>query len=173
MRFLDYFYRARRKSASVAKDRLLKERFKDLSSLNDPDIRFQMMWSDPSTADVIPADLQDKSARFAFGRMQFKAFLQRIGATTMIRGHEKVVSGFAKTYDEENAKLMTLFSSGGKDNADLPTTSTYREVTPMALTITWKDGETEVTPWAPEYASYNDPARNDFFKVPPEIEHRA
>jgi hypothetical protein len=157
----------------IAKDRLLKERFKDLSSLNDPDIRFQMMWSDPSTADVIPADLQDKSARFAFGRMQFKAFLQRIGATTMIRGHEKVVAGFAKTYDEENAKLMTLFSSGGKDNADLPSTSTYREVTPMALSITWKDGETEVTPWAPEYASYNDPARNDFFKVPPEIEHRA
>lgn len=156
----------------IPKDRLIKERYKDLSSLNDSDIRFQMMWSDPSTADVIPADLQDKASRFAFGRMQFKAFMQRVGATTMVRGHEKVIPGFAKTYDEENAKLMTLFSSGGKDNADLPETSTYREVTPMALTITWKDGETEVTPWAPEYASYNDPARNDFFKVPPELEHR-
>jgi hypothetical protein len=53
----------------IAKDRLLKERWKDLSTLNDPDVRFQMMWSDPSTADVIPADLQDQASRFAFGRM--------------------------------------------------------------------------------------------------------
>ena len=40
--------------------------------LNDPDIRFQMMWSDPSTADVIPAELQEQSARFPFGKLQFQ-----------------------------------------------------------------------------------------------------
>src|SRR6478735_10177326 len=38
----------------IPKDRLVKERWTDLSALNDPDIRFQMMWSDPSTAEVIP-----------------------------------------------------------------------------------------------------------------------
>ncbi len=157
----------------IAKDRLLKERYKDLSSLNDADIRFQMMWSDPSTADVIPADLQDKSARFAFGRMQFRAFMQKVGCTTMIRGHEKVLPGFQLSYDDPEAKLITLFSSGGQNNADLPETSTYREVTPMVLSIVWANGEAAITPWAPEYASYNDPARNDFFKVPPEIEHKA
>ncbi|MGH7285358.1 MAG: metallophosphoesterase, partial [Polyangiaceae bacterium] len=32
----------------IPRDRLIKERYKDLSSLNDADIRFQMMWSDPS-----------------------------------------------------------------------------------------------------------------------------
>ena len=156
----------------IAKDRLLKERFTDLASLNDPDIRFQMLWSDPSTADVIPADLQDKASRFAFGRMQFRAFMQRIGAHMLIRGHEKVLSGFAKTYDDDQAKLFTLFSSGGTSNLDLPADSSYRDVTPMALTIEHGPERTKVLPWAPDYTSYNDPERNAFFRVPPEIEHR-
>ena len=157
----------------IAKDRLLKERYKDLSSLNDEDIRFQMMWSDPSAADVIPADLQDKASRFMFGRMQFKAFMQKVGTTTMIRGHEKVNAGYHVQYDDDRARLVTLFSSGGIDNADLPAESTYRSVTPMALTITHDGTESRITPWAPHYGSYNDPERNAFFKLPPEIEHRA
>jgi hypothetical protein len=157
----------------IAKDRLLKERFKDLASLNDNDIRFQMMWSDPSTADVIPADLQDAASRFAFGRMQFRAFMQKIGCHTMVRGHEKVESGFVRTYDDEHFKLFTLFSAGGEDNADLPSDSSYRAVTPMALTITHGPNGTSVVPWAPDYKTYNDPARNAFFKMPPEIEFRA
>jgi hypothetical protein len=157
----------------IPKDRLVKERWKDLSTLNDPDIRFQMMWSDPSKADVIPADLQDKSSRFAFGRLQFKAFLQRIGQKMLIRGHEKVNDGFHMSYDDEGARLVTLFSSGGVDNADLPDTSSYRTVTPMALTIAHDDNGTALKPWAPDYKAYNDPERNGFFKVPPEIPLRA
>lgn len=159
----------------IPKDRLVKERWQDLSTLNDPDVRFQMMWSDPSQADVIPADLQDQAARFAFGRMQFRAFMQRVGAHTMIRGHEKINEGFAPAYDDDGgARLFTLFSAGGKDNGDLPATSTYRDVTPMALSITYDDaGAATLTPWTPDWASYNDPERNAFFKVPPEIEHRA
>ncbi len=155
----------------LPKDRLLKERWKDLSSLNDPDLRFQMMWSDPSTADVIPADLQDQASRFAFGRMQFRAFMQRVGSRTMIRGHEKVLSGFESVYgDEDHARLFTLFSAGGNENGDLPVESTYRAVTPMALTIKREgDGDVHVTPWVPDWRSYNDPERNAFFKLPPEI----
>jgi hypothetical protein len=30
-----------------------------------------------------------------------------------------------------------------------------------------------MTPWAPDWASYNDPERNAFFKVAPEIPQRA
>ena len=163
----------------IPKDRLVKERWKDLSSLNDADMRFQMMWSDPSTADVIPADLQDQASRFAFGRMQFRAFMQRLGSHTMVRGHEKVLPGFATSYDDDDhARLFTLFSAGGKDNADLPAQSTYRDVTPMALTILCdgregSPGNLKITPWAPDWASYNDPQRNAFFKVAPEIPMRA
>ncbi|MBX3192001.1 MAG: serine/threonine protein phosphatase [Labilithrix sp.] len=160
----------------IPKDRLIKERWKDLSSLQDPDIRFQMMWSDPSSADVIPADLQDQASRFAFGRMQFRAFMQRIGAHTMVRGHEKVLSGFETTYaDDDHARVLTLFSAGGRDNGDLPAESAYRDVTPMALTITNdpSGAGSKVTPWSPDWSSYNDPARNAFFKVAPEIPHRA
>lgn len=158
----------------IPKDRIVKERWKDLSTLNDEEIRFQMMWSDPSSADVIPADLQDQAARFAFGRMQFRAFMQRIGAHTMLRGHEKVLPGFVASYDDDGGpRVFTLFSSGGADNADLPKESTYRDVTPMALTIAFDGGGAALTPWSPDWASYNDPERNAFFKVAPEIEHRA
>jgi uncharacterized tellurite resistance protein B-like protein len=158
--------------AGIPKDRLLKERYKDLSSLNDSDIRFQMLWSDPSTADVIPADLQDKSSRFAFGKLQFKAFMQKLGCHTMVRGHEKVNEGFVRSYDDPHAQLFTLFSSGGSDNEDLPADSSYRSVKPMALTILHGPDGTTFTPWSPDYRTYNDPERNAFFKVAPEIEHR-
>lgn len=159
----------------IPRDRIMKERWKDLSALNDPDIRFQMMWSDPSSADVIPADLQDQAARFAFGRMQFRAFMQRVGCHTMIRGHEKVLAGFQASYDDDShARCFTLFSAGGQDNGDLPSTSTYRDVKPMALTLSMdSDGSTKLTPWSPDFRSYNDPERNAFFKVPPEIQLRS
>lgn len=157
----------------IPKDTTVKERWKGLATLNDPDVRFQMMWSDPSTADVIPAALQDQAARFAFGRMQFLAFMQRIGAHTLVRGHEKVLPGFAEVYGDASARLLTVFSSGGKDNGDLPEGSTYREVTPMALTVKVGPDGFAFTPWAPDWASYNDPERNAFFKVAPEIAVRS
>lgn len=153
----------------IPRDLLLKERYKDLSSLNDPDIRFQMMWSDPSSADVIPAQLQEQSARFPFGRLQAAAFLQRIGCHTMVRGHEKVNAGFARTYDDEDLLLITLFSAGGSTNDDLPPTSGYRSVTPMAMTMILEDGEMSVRPWKIDYEAYNSPEYNNFFKAPSPI----
>jgi hypothetical protein len=158
--------------AGIPRDSLLKERWKDLSTLNDPDLRFQMMWSDPSTADVIPAALQEQSARFPFGRLQSQAFLRRIGCHTLVRGHEKVNEGFKRTYDDPEQLLITLFSAGGTKNDDLPRESGYRTVTPMAMTIRHKDGQSEVVPWRVDYERYNDPERNAFFKIAPEIEHR-
>jgi hypothetical protein len=157
----------------IPRDRQLKKSYQDLSSLNEWEIRFQMMWSDPSTADVVPAALQEQSARFPFGRLQCLAFLQRIGCHTMVRGHEKVNDGFALTYDDPQQKLITLFSSGGADNDDLPRDSSYRQVTPMALNITLKGGETTIAPFAIDYKAYNSPDRNAFFAKPPEIRHQA
>jgi len=156
----------------IPRDLTLKQRYQDLSSLNDTDIRFQMMWSDPSTADVIPVELQEQSARFPFGRLQAAAFLQRIGCNTLIRGHEKIDEGFDRTYDDDNVVLFTVFSAGGENNSDLPEGSGYRSVTPMALTVKFKDDETSVTPWKIDYQSYNSPEYNAFFKASPEIEHR-
>jgi hypothetical protein len=156
----------------VARDLTLKEKYVDLSSLNEWDIRFEMMWSDPSSADVIPASLQKQSARFPFGRLQCQSFLQRIGCHTLIRGHEKVDEGFRRTYDDEQQLLITLFSAGGATNDDLPPDSGYRSVTPMAMTIRFKDGKGEITPLEIDYERYNDPEKNRFFQAPPEIEHR-
>jgi len=162
----------------IPRDRALKEKWKDLSTLNDPDLRFQMMWSDPSSADVIPAQLQDQTARFPFGRLQFQSFMQRIGCHTLIRGHEKVESGVHASYDEPAGKLLTVFSAGGQDNNDLPEGSSYRSVKPMALRIVHRPSvggappETDIQPFALDWATYNDPEHNGFFKAPMEIEHR-
>ncbi|HVU02942.1 MAG TPA: metallophosphoesterase family protein [Polyangiaceae bacterium] len=153
----------------IARDLLLKERYRDLSSLNDWDIRFQMMWSDPSSADVIPATLQEQSSRFPFGRLQSQAFLQRIGCDTLIRGHEKVDEGFRRVYDDANQLLITLFSAGGNDNRDLPEDSSYRSVTPMALTIRHRNDRSEITPWKIDYEPYNHAERNRFYGSQPEI----
>ncbi len=155
----------------IPKDSTTKALYKDLSSLNEWDIRFQMMWSDPSVADVIPASLQDQSARFPFGKLQCQAFLQRIGCHTIFRGHEKVDEGFRQTYAEDAFSLFTVFSSGGATNDDLPADSSYRSVEPMAATLRFQDGKSEVTPFAIDYESFNDPARNKFYQSAPEIAH--
>ncbi|MET0794865.1 MAG: metallophosphoesterase family protein [Polyangiaceae bacterium] len=155
----------------IARDLLLKEKYQDLSSLNDWDIRFQMMWSDPSSADVIPAALQEQSSRFPFGRLQSQAFLQKVGCHTLVRGHEKVDEGFRRVYDDANQLLITLFSAGGRDNKDIPADSSYRSVTPMAMTVKYKDGKSQITPWQIDYARYNSAETNKFFESRPEIEH--
>jgi hypothetical protein len=150
--------------AGIPRDATIAERYKGLASLNDPEIRFQMLWSDPSEVDAIPDALQQENARFPFGKKQFRAFMSKLGATTLIRGHERVVSGFKEVYDTPEARLLTLFSAGGQKNADLPETSNYREVTPMALTIKHKDGITQLAPFVLDYERYNDPAYNSFFR---------
>ena len=147
----------------IPRDSLLRERWKDMSALNDPDVRFQMLWSDPSRAEVIPDELQNASARFPFGRQQFRRFMQRLGCALMVRGHEKVNAGFRDTYPRDDLRLLTVFSAGGVANDDVPEDSNYRDVRPMALTIARKDGETTVTPWAIDYRSYQRPEVNRFF----------
>jgi hypothetical protein len=158
--------------AGIPRDEAIKEKWQDLGSLNDPDLRFQMMWSDPADADFIPADLQ-KGSRFPFGRLQFRSFMGRIGTTTLVRGHEKIDEGFKKVYDDGIVVLLNLFSAGGRGNNDLPVTSNYRNVTPMALTIRSKDGKHTATPWAIDWVRYQDPALNAFYQSRPEIQFKA
>lgn len=151
--------------AGIPRDDTFAEKYKDLSSLNDSDLRFQMLWSDPSTSDVVPAKLQNANARFPFGRKQFQRFMGQLGLRTMVRGHERVIEGFKKVYGESDAMLLSLFSAGGKTNDDLPEASNYREVTPMALTVRHHHGVSEVVPFVIDYARYNDPKVNQFFQT--------
>jgi hypothetical protein len=155
--------------AGIPRDRVVKEKWRDLSTLNDKEMRFQMMWSDPSVASVIPAALQGQSTRFPFGRLQLASFLARIGCHTMVRGHEKVNEGFRRVYDDGSGLLITLFSAGGAQNRDLPANSSYRAVTPMGLTLRRsREGETTITPFEIDWATYNHPERNAFFRDDPE-----
>ena len=158
--------------AGIPRDVDIKAKLHDMAALNDPDLRFQMLWSDPSTADYIPDELQAQNARFPFGKKQFEAFMARLGCSMMVRGHEKIDAGFKSMYGEL-ASLISLFSAGGAENHDLPPDSSYRSVTPMAATIRLEGGNTQVTPWLIDYKRFNDPKRNRFFATPPEIEHKA
>ncbi len=155
--------------AGIPREDTIAERWKGIESLNDPEIRFQMLWSDPSEADAVPLELQKANARFPFGKKQLKSFLGRLGLRTLIRGHERVVEGFKTVYDDPEATLISLFSAGGRSNDDLPLTSNYREVAPMALTIRHANGVSELTPFLIDYAKYNDPELNAFFKDAIEI----
>ncbi len=158
--------------AGIPRDTEIKEKYVDLSSLNDPDLRFQMLWSDPSSADYIPDDLQAQNARFPFGRLQFERFMARLGCTMMVRGHEKIDEGFRDVYPGNPISLLNLFSAGGADNDDLPPESSYRTVRPMAMTVHVADGTARVVPWEIDYKRYNDPRRNRFFATEPEIQHK-
>jgi hypothetical protein len=148
--------------AGIPRDDTASQKLKGPASLNDPEIRLQMAWSDPSDADFVPLELQKSNTRFAFGRMQFRAFMARMGCTVMIRGHERVVEGFRRVYSDPDATLLSLFSAGGSGNDDLPASSNYREVTPMALAVRHKDGQSRITPFAIAYERYGDPAHNAF-----------
>src|SRR6185437_5131051 len=57
--------------AGIPRDDTIANKFKTLAALNDPGVRLQMAWSDPSDADFVPLELQRASARFPFGRLQF------------------------------------------------------------------------------------------------------
>jgi hypothetical protein len=157
----------------VPRDALTEERYVDLSTLNEPEFRFQMMWSDPANADFIPAELQAQSARFAFGRLQAAKFLDRIGCHALVRGHEKFNEGFKQHwFFDDSHKVFTVFSAGGVGNEDLPLDSIYRKTVPMALTVQRTGEKLTFTPWPIDYGHMNQPERNRFMAAPAEIEHR-
>jgi hypothetical protein len=156
----------------VARDDTFAERYRDLSSLNDPELRFQMMWSDPEQTDHVPVELQRQNPRFMFGRKQFRAFMERVGMHTMIRGHEKIDRGFDVVYDLGDRLLLNLFSAGGWDNNDLPVDASYRTVTPMALTIHHRPEESRAVPWPIHYQPFNYEVHNGLHRRAPLLEFR-
>ncbi len=158
--------------AGIPRDDTFAERYHDLSSLNDDDLRFQMMWSDPVATDHVPVELQRMDPRFSFGRNQFKAFMQRTGLRSMVRGHEKIDRGFDLFFDLGEHMLFNLFSSGGGDNADLPIDSSYRLVTPMALSMQSVAGRLTATPWPLDYQPFNYAPHNGLYRPQQVLEFR-
>jgi hypothetical protein len=149
----------------IPRDDTLADRYRDLSSLDDSVLRFEMMWADPVNTDHVPVALQRESPRFTFGRDQFRSFMARVGLDTVIRGHEQVDAGFATTYDLGRHRLHTLFSAGGRENNDLPEQSRYRDVTPMALSIRWDNGVATGRPWPIAYPAFCHPQHNGLYRT--------
>ncbi len=158
--------------AGIPRADTFEARYRDLSSLNDVEMRFQMMWSDPAQVDTVPVAHQQQNPRFPFGRDQFREFMDRIGMSTMVRGHEQIDRGFDVFYDLGDRLLLTVFSAGGSSNADLPPDSSYRAVTPMALTLQYGNGTPTATPWAIDYAPFNYAPHNGLYRAQPVLEFR-
>ncbi|RYE95011.1 MAG: serine/threonine protein phosphatase [Myxococcales bacterium] len=158
------FGRALFTHAGIPRDDTLASKWRGLASLNDSEIRFQMLWSDPSEVDYIPLELQKASARFPFGKRQFKSFMARTGSNLMLRGHERVIEGLRAVYQDPDASLYTLFSAGGATNNDLPPTSNYREVRPVALTMLVDSGVFDLRPFAIDWERYNHVDLNGFLR---------
>ncbi|MBA3454203.1 MAG: serine/threonine protein phosphatase [Deltaproteobacteria bacterium] len=158
--------------AGIPRADTFEARYHGLSSLNDPELRFQMMWSDPAQCDRVVVETQRQNPRFSFGRAQFREFMERAGMTTMIRGHEQIDRGFDVFYDLGDQLLLTVFSAGGSVNADLPPESSYRAVTPMALTLQYGNGTPTATPWMIDYAPFNFAPHNGLYRAQPVLEFR-
>jgi hypothetical protein len=156
----------------IPRDDSMAAHYRDLSSLGDPELRFQMLWSDPVMTDAVPVDLQRRSSRFNFGHAQFRAFMERTGLHTLVRGHEATAAGFEVVYDLGDRLLMTLFSAGGGDNLDLPADCPYRQVRPMAMSVQQDEGGLRAIPWPIEYQAFNYPVHNGLYRPAPLLEHR-
>ncbi len=156
----------------VPREDTFADKYRDLSSLNDRELRFQMLWSDPEPRDHVSVEIQRSNPRFGFGRNQFRAFMEQVGCHTMIRGHEKIDRGFDTVYDLGDRLLLNLFSAGGHDNNDLPIDASYRTVTPMALTIRQDQQGIRATPWPIQYQPFNYDVHNGLHRVQPLLAHR-
>ena len=156
----------------IPRDDALAARYRDLGSLDDPELRFQMAWSDPLPVDRVATEHQRTQVRFGFGHAQFRAFMERVGCHTLIRGHEQIAEGFRVAYDLGDRLLLDLFSAGGGDNRDLPLDSSYRAVQPMALTIHHGDGAVRATPWPIDYPAFNSEVHNGLYRPAPLLPYR-
>ena len=156
----------------IPRDDTFALRYRDLASLNDPELRFQMMWSDPEPVDVVPVELQRQNPRFSFGYEQFRGFMAKVGMHTMVRGHEKIDRGFDVVFDLGDRLLLNLFSAGGRDNRDLPVDASYRSVTPMAMTVVHDGAGQRAYPWLIHYQPFNYEVHNGLHRPAPLLEFR-
>lgn len=147
----------------IPREDTIAERYRDLASLDDAVIRFEMMWSDPVATARVPVELQRESPRFNFGSEQFRDFMQRVGCHTLIRGHEQTDGGLTTVFEGEQ-RLHTLFSAGGADNTDLPPASRYRAVAPKGLIVRSDQAALVGTPFEIEYKPFTTPANNGLYR---------
>ena len=115
---------------------LIKERCTDLSTLNDPDMRFQMMWSDPSERRRDP-----RGAAGAVGALPLRqAAVPGVPAADRLphagpRAREGGRGLPRRLRRRRPGSCSRVFSAGGADNATCPPRAATASVTPMAMTI--------------------------------------
>ena len=159
--------------AGIPRDDTFAERYRDLSSLNDPELRFQMMWSDPVATDHVPGRAAAAEPAVHVRPRPVPAFMERVGLHTLIRGHEKIDRGFEVFYDLGEHLLLNLFSSGGARQRRPP----GRLVVPHrhadgAHHARTARGPPTATPWPLHYQPFNYEPHNGLYRRQPVLEFR-
>ena len=151
-------------------DALAKERWKDLSSPQRPrhalpdDV--ERSERRPTSS---PPSCRSRTRASRSGGCSSARSCSASAAHTMVRGHEKVDEGFQHGLRRRPTRAAQRCSPrAAATTTTCRRQSSYREVTPMALTMTGQGRpRAQVTPWAIDYERYNDPERNAFFRVRP------
>ena len=99
-----------------------------------------LLWTDPGPEDRVPSSVDPYHTHF--GTAQFSAFMDKAGASLLIRGHEAKTAGAECTYP---GRLITLFSAGGKGNPHAA--GSYASTTPRYLSITGTHVTAHRIPW--------------------------
>ena len=90
--------------AGIPRDSLLRERWRGLSTLNDPDLRFQMMWSDPSQADIYRRNCNSNRRGSRSGGCNASRFCSGLAVTRWSAGTKSSTKGFgASTTTKTNS----------------------------------------------------------------------
>lgn len=99
-----------------------------------------MLWSDPSEETI--EDLVQKG-RFKFGLNHFNDFINKVGITKLIRGHQAFEEGYKEFF---NGALISIFSSGVLydewTSINVNDETAYNDISP--LIISFKSGIKEI-----------------------------
>jgi predicted phosphodiesterase len=94
--------------------------FKSLKDMNDPKNLMDIIWSDPKNSNGYDPDRRGPGGGHHVGEDIRKAFLERIGAKIIVRGHEAEYAYISETNNvfssqnvSKDGKVLTVFTSRG------------------------------------------------------------
>jgi hypothetical protein len=88
-----------------------------LKELQNKKDLFQIRWADPSIEVSNFGVSRRGGITQTFGHQAYQRFMENIGATLMIRGHEAQPKGVKHLFSESGRELISLFSTGVKSRS--------------------------------------------------------
>jgi len=93
------------------------KKIRSLKELQNEQVLYQMRWADPDSEIANFGISRRGGTTPTFGHRVFQRFMENIGATLMIRGHEVQPRGVRRFFSESGRQLISLFSTGAKSRS--------------------------------------------------------